>query len=88
MVDKYKNYGVQIILSGVENAAVPYSGPEVLKRVKDGRKAIILDSLSTIKVFEIPSGIVRSQSKQLLDDEAFYLCGSDVARIKLIKQEE
>ncbi len=88
LVDKYKNYGVQIILSGVENVAVPYSGPELLKRAKDGRKAIILDFLSTIKIFEIPSGIVRSQSKQLLDDEAFYLYGSDVARIKLIKQEE
>lgn len=87
LVDKYKNYGVQLILSGIENAAVPYSGPEVLKRVKEGKKAIILDSLSTIKVFEIPSGIVRSQSKQLLDDEAFYLYGSDIARIKLIKEE-
>ncbi len=87
LVENYKNYGVQIILSDIENAPVPYSGPELLKRVKDNRKAIILDELSTVKVFEIPSGLVRNYSKKLLGDEAFYLNGSDVAKIKLIKEE-
>jgi len=87
LVDNYKDYGIQMVLSGIENTAVSYSSPEVLKRIKEGRKAIILDALSAIKVFEIPGGIVKNHAKQLLDDEAFYLCGQDAAKIKLIKEE-
>lgn len=84
MLCNYKNYGLLVIYGNVDNAAVPYSAPEILKRIKDNRKAIIMDALNTVKIFDIPSGVVRSYDKPLLQDEAYMVMGADLNKVKFI----
>lgn len=38
----YKNYGVLFVYSAVENATVPYSGSDILKRIKDNKKVLLM----------------------------------------------
>lgn len=87
IVNDYKNYGILFIYGCVENVSVPYSAPELLKRIKESRKAIILDNLSTLKIFEITSGIIRSYSKPLMSDEGYWLNGTEITKVKLFSEE-
>lgn len=82
----YKNYGVLFVYSAVDNATVPYSGPEILKRIKDNKKALLLDNINTLKIFDIPAGQVRAFSKEILSDEGYWINGAEVQKVKLIKE--
>lgn len=83
IISGYKNYGVLLIYTAVENAAIAYSGPEILKRVKDNKKVLLLDNINTFKLFDIPIGLVRAFSKELLSDEGYWINGPDVEKVKL-----
>lgn len=87
IIKNYKNYGIFIIYSDIENATVPYGAPELLKRVKDNKKAILFDNLNVTKIFEIPTNIIRAYNKPLMHDEAYWLNGTDVNKIKLLLEE-
>lgn len=84
MIESYKNYGLLVIYGNVDNVTIPYSAPELLKRIKDNRKAIIGDALNTVKIFDIPSAVVRSYDKPLMQDEAYIVMGPDLNKVKFI----
>lgn len=84
MVESYKNFGLLVIYGNIDNISVPYSAPELLKRIKDNRKAIVADALNTVKIFDIPSGMSRNFDKPLLQDEAYLLMGADINKVKFI----
>ena len=86
IASNYKNYGILFIYSEVENASVEYSGPEILKRVKDGKKALLLDNINTIKIFDIPAGQIRAFSKEILSDEGYWMNGTELKKIKLFSE--
>lgn len=86
IVNSYKNYGVLFIYSDVENTTVPYSGPEILKRIKDSKKMILLDNLNVLKVFDISPSQIRTFSKEILDDEGYWINGADIMKIKLFNE--
>lgn len=84
--DGYKNYGVLFIYAAVDNATVPYSGPELLKRIKDSKKALLLDNINTAKIFDIPAGQIRAFSKEVLSDEGYWINGAEIQKVKLFKE--
>lgn len=84
MIESYKNYGLLVIYGNVDNVTIPYSAPELLKRIKDNRKAIIGDALNTVKIFDIPSGVAISYDKPLMQDEAYIVMGPDLNKVKFI----
>lgn len=88
IVKNYKNYGVFIIYSDVENAAVAYGAPELLKRVKENRKAIFFDNLANSKLYDISTSLVRQYNKTLMDDEVYFISGNDLVKIKTIVEGE
>lgn len=86
IVNSYKNYGVLFIYSDVENTTVPYSGPEILKRIKDSKKMLLLDNLNVLKVFDISPSQIRAFAKEILDDEGYWINGADIMKIKLFNE--
>ena len=87
VLSNYKNYGILFIYATVENATVAYSGPEILKRIKDNKKLLLLDNINTLKIFDIPAGQVRAFAKDVLSDEGYWINGTDVKKVKLFSQE-
>ena len=85
MVKQFKALGVAFIFSDIEDIAVSYSGPELLKRFKDSKKAIITSNLQEFKFCDLPSSAVRN-NKTVNVGDVFLLDGSDVARIKLAEE--
>lgn len=82
---QFKALGVAFIFSDVEDVAVGYSGPELLKRFKEAKKGIITSNIQEVKFCDVPSNVVRS-NKNVNAGDVFYMDGSDVTRIKLAEE--
>ena len=82
----YKNYGILFVYAGVDNVAVAYSGPEILKRIKDSKKVMLLDNINTVKLFDIPAGQIRAFSKDVLQDEGYWINGAEIKKVKLFNE--
>lgn len=85
MVKQFKSLGIAFIFSDIEDVAVGYSGPELLKKFKDSKKAIITSNLQEFKFCDLPSTAVRNNKTVNIGD-VFLLDGSDVTRIKLAEE--
>ena len=87
ITETYKNYGVLFIYSMVENSRLSYSAPELLKRIKDNRKVLLLDNINKVKLFEMPINQIRAFSKEILADEGYWINGGEVEKVKLLSRE-
>lgn len=85
IVKQFKSLGIAFIFTDIEDIAVGYSGPELLKKFKDSKKAIITSNLQEFKFCDLPSAAVRS-NKTVNPGDVFLLDGSDVTRIKLAEE--
>lgn len=87
LIKQYKMLGVCFVYSDIEDASVAYSGPELMKRFKESKKAIITTtSLKEFKFCEIPSNVIRGH-KELKQGDAYWLNGTNVQRLKLLETE-
>lgn len=85
IVKQFKALGIGFIFSDIDDAAVSYSGPELLKKFKETKKAIITSNLQEFKFCDLPSNAVRN-NKTVNVGDVFLLDGSDVTRIKLAEE--
>lgn len=88
LVKQFKKYKFSIVLSEIENAAVPFSAPEFVKFIKENKKFIVFDELASVKFFDIGVKQVKDNSKPLDLGDAFVINGGDVQRVKTIYVEE
>lgn len=87
IVRQYKALRMTFLFAGIEDTAVPYGAPELLKRLKEGRQAFITTGgLKDVKFCEIPSNIVR-ESRPLRNGDVYLLRGTSVQRIKIAEGE-
>lgn len=85
IIRQYKTLGIGFLYSDLEDVAVPYGAPELMKHLKENKKAIITtQKLKDFKFCEIPSTIVRNM-KPLSSGDAYLLNGTDVNRMKLME---
>lgn len=85
IVKKYKSLGVSFIYSDIEDVSVPYGASELMKRLKNNKKAIITtQKLKEFKFCDIPSMIVRN-IKPLGNGDVYFLNESEVNRIKMME---
>ena len=85
ILKQYKSLGIAFIFSDIEDAAVAYSGPELLRRFKESKKAIITSNLQDFKFCDLPTNAARNNKTVNMGD-VFLLDGSDVTRIKLAEE--
>lgn len=80
----YKGLKLLIIITGIDNEAINYNSPEILRRLKDNRQFILFEDLGRIRLFDIPLALLKDQRKPLNENEAFFVSGSDIKRIKTV----
>ena len=82
---KYKGLKWCLIYSDIENAAVSYNGPEVLKLMKEARNLIFFDNLSNMKFMDVTNQQAKMYKKEINVGDAFWFKGGDIVKIKTIK---
>lgn len=85
IIGKYKNMNVCVILGAVENANIPYSAPEVLKKAKDERKLLFFDDLDNLKLFDLPYSATKKHKKALKLGDCYFVKGNDCVKLKTPK---
>ena len=54
---------VGVIISAIENAPIPYSAPEVIKGIRDGRHLMYFGDISELKIYDMPLAVTRKFKK-------------------------
>jgi S-DNA-T family DNA segregation ATPase FtsK/SpoIIIE len=82
---QYRNLKVSFIFNNIENAQVSFGAQEILKMIKDNRKAFMFEDLDNSKVFELSLATVRSFSKKLVLGDSYIIDEGDVSKIKIVE---
>lgn len=88
LVKQFKKYKFAIVISEIENAAVPFSASEFLKYIKENKKFVVFDDLSNVKFFDVSVKQIKDHAKPLDMGDAFVCFGGNVQRIKTIFMED
>ena len=75
------------IYGSVENMVVPYNGSEIMKRIKESKRAIFLDDLKNLKILEAGAANIRAFAKPVLNDEGYRIEGNEISKVKLFTEE-
>lgn len=81
----YRSLGVLFLFADVENSNVGFGSPEILKKIRDHRSALIFDSLKDMKLFDISIQQQKKHTAPLGPSDGFYLCGDEIYRIKWMR---
>lgn len=84
IIKKYKNLKSLILFTNVENEAITYNSPEVLKMMKDNYQFIVFEDLNAVKLFDCPMSLLKKFKNPLKDNEAYFLSGSELKKIKTV----
>ena len=82
IIGKYKNMNVCVVLGGVENANIPYSAPEILKKAKEERKLVLFEDLENLKIFDLPYSAIKKYRKPLELGDCYFIKGNDCVKLK------
>lgn len=80
-----KRMKVLFIFSAVDDAAAGYNAPAFLKKIRDNKKAVLAGKLAEVKLYDIPVSTVRAM-KAYNPEDVYYLNGSNILRMKMIKE--
>lgn len=87
MTNKYKQMKILVVLAGLPDEAIGYSSGDLLKSIKEKKKAFILSNIAEHKTFDIPSAFVRQNKKAIDPTQGYYLNESEIVKIRMIKEE-
>lgn len=85
---KLKAMKVCFIFMDVENAPVSYSGPEILKSIKDGKNFFFFDDLQNLKICDISGATLRKFKKKIMLGDCYWLSGNEIEKLKIVKAEK
>ncbi len=86
LITKYKNMKIGILLSNIDNAAISFSANDILKRIRDNRKCIVMEDIPSIKLIEnIPLAVSKAFKKPLRPGDGYYFNGNSIEKIRFIK---
>ncbi|MBO4926614.1 MAG: type VII secretion protein EssC [Clostridia bacterium] len=88
MAEKYRRMKIFFLFSDVDNKTINFSSPDLLRFIREERRALIFEEINQVKAFDISLMVQRSNSRPRSNNEAFLLSEEDVSRIKLIDSAE
>ena len=88
MQTKYKGLKFMIVFIDIPNAAISYSSPEVLKKMKDNYQILAFENLKDIKVADFSMQLLRQYKSDIRESDAFFVSGDDLHRIKCITKKD
>lgn len=80
---EYRGWKIMFLFADVDNITAGFNAPEILKRIRDEKKCIVMNSLRDVKLFEMQPGVVRKNNVPLRAADAFYINGDEVIRMKM-----
>lgn len=88
IADRYRRMKIFFLFSCMENKAISYSSPDLLRFIRDDRKALLFEDINTIRAFDISLMLQRANSRPRMNNEAFLLVDEEITRIKLVDAAE
>ena len=85
LMGRLKNMKVCFIFTDIENAAISYSAPEILKNIKDNKNFFFLEDLQNLKICDISGATLRKFKKKIGQGDGYWLSGNDIEKIKIVK---
>lgn len=85
IMGRYKNLKSFILLGNYDNASVPYSSPDVIKKVKDLRQFVFFDDLANLKILDVPITTLREFKKPIEQGDAYFIKENEVVKIKTVR---
>lgn len=89
MLNILKVYGrlkVAVVFGAVENMALNYNSPEILKYIKDNGKIFMLDDIGSCRFVDVSSRDAKEHIKPLKPGDMFMMFGN-ITRVKMILDE-
>ena len=79
---RYRNLNVCMLLL-IENTAVTYSSPDILKTVKETRHILYFDNLINLNIFDLPLNQLRTYKKPREHGDGYYIKGNEIVKVKV-----
>ncbi|HHW47056.1 MAG TPA: type VII secretion protein EssC [Clostridiaceae bacterium] len=84
IIKQYKGLKVCVIFSNIENSNVAYSAPDILKQIKENKKAIIFDDVANIKFFDVNIKYQKAFAKPITLGDGYLYIGGEMEKIKTV----
>lgn len=81
---QYKSLKVCIMFSNIENTAVAYGAPDILKQIKENKKAIVFDDVANFKFLETNVKQQKAFSKPITLGDGYMYFGGELEKLKTI----
>ncbi len=88
MAEKYRRMKIFFLFSDIDNKTINFSSPDLLRFIREERRALLFEEINQIKAFDISLMAQRTHSRPRSNNEAFLLLEEDISRIKLIDSVE
>ena len=85
LINKCRSADACVILGDVDNVSINYNSPEVLKMLKENRQFLVFANAGDIKLADLVSSYVRRNAKPLEKNDAFWISGTEVCRMKAMQ---
>lgn len=82
---RLKEMKVCFLLMDLENAPVAYSGPEIMKSVKEDKNFFFFDNLQNIKICDVSAPTQRLFKKKISLGDCYWLEGNEIHKVKTVK---
>lgn len=79
-----KSLKVAVIFTNIENAAVAFNAPEIIKQIRENKKAIIFDDAANFKFVDIGIKQQKEYAKPIKPGDGYLCFGGEVEKIKTI----
>lgn len=82
IIGRYRNMNVGVIISAIENAPIPYSAPEVIKGIRDGKHLMYFGDISELKIYDMPLAVTRKFKKPIETGDGYYIKENECIKLK------
>lgn len=87
ILDKYASLKICFLYVNIDNLAVnSYSGPEVLKRLKESKSVFFFGPLKKMKFMDISDRQQRSFKKERLYGDGYYYADGELCKLKIVTE--
>ncbi|MBO5238617.1 MAG: type VII secretion protein EssC [Lachnospiraceae bacterium] len=81
---KFKQVKAFVLFSNMDNVATGFSPGDVIKAIKENRKAIFLDDISEIKFLDVNNKALKEFNKPVAPGDGFLYMGNTFGKVKTI----
>lgn len=87
ILKQFKTYKMSILFTNIENNSLAYNAPEILKKIKENKKALIFEDLSNLKLFDVSIKQSKAFSKPIVLGDGYLFEKGEYKKIKTIKKD-